>query len=71
MSRRILAITTAFGVCTISAAAIFAQSAADQSVLTRSRYSPQYTESGELKLPENSIWRDWVYGVTGFLSAPH
>jgi len=22
---------------------------------------PQYTASGELKLPENSIWREWVF----------
>src|SRR6516164_7219135 len=61
MSRTTLAITIAFGVCTVSAAAIFAQSPADQSVLTRSRYLPEYTPTGELKLPENSIWRDWVF----------
>jgi hypothetical protein len=51
----------AFGACTGWAAVIFAQSPADQSVLTRSRYLPQYTASGELKLPESSIWREWVF----------
>src|SRR5215469_7018350 len=63
MSHRTLvpAIASAFVVLTISAAAIFAQVPADQSVLTRSRYLPQYTESGELKLPENSIWRSWIF----------
>src|SRR5260370_42171343 len=61
MSRRTLAIAIAFVVCTLSPAAIFAQSRADQSALTRSRYLPQYTASGELKLPENSIWRGWVF----------
>ena len=61
MPYRTPAIAIAFVVCTISAAAIFAQSPADQSVLTRSRYLPEYTASGELKLPENSIWRDWIF----------
>ena len=60
MSRRTPAVAIAVVVCTVSAAAIFAQSP-DQSALTRSQYSPQYTESGELKLPANSIWRDWVW----------
>src|SRR6478672_926974 len=56
-----IAIAVTFVVCTVSAAAIFAQSPARQSALTRSRYLPQYTASGELKLPENSIWREWVF----------
>ncbi len=60
MSRRTPAVAIAFVVCAVSAAAIFAQSP-DQSALTRSQYSPQYTEPGELKLPANSIWRDWVW----------
>ena len=25
------------------------------------RYLPEYTDSGDLKLPPNSIWREWVY----------
>jgi hypothetical protein len=41
-------------------AAVFAQTAIDDSVLTRSRYLPQDTASGELVLPANSIWREWV-----------
>src|ERR1700746_2624700 len=61
MSYRTPAIAIAFAVCIVSAGAIFAQSAARQSALTRSRYLPQYTASGELKLPENSIWREWVF----------
>ena len=61
MSYRNPAIAIAIVVCTVSAAAILAQSPARQSALTRSRYLPQYTASGELKLPENSIWREWVF----------
>src|SRR5215468_4859767 len=52
---------SAFVVLTVSAVAIFAQSPADQGVLTRSRYLPEYTPAGELKLPENSIWRAWIF----------
>jgi hypothetical protein len=26
-----------------------------------SRYLPEYTDSGDMKLPPNSIWREWVY----------
>ena len=63
MSHRTLVpvIASAFVVLTVSAVAIFAQSPADQGVLTRSRYLPEYTPADELKLPENSIWRDWVF----------
>src|SRR6516164_504167 len=63
MSHRTLVpvIASAFVVLTVSAVAIFAQSPADQGVLTRSRYLPEYTAADELKLPENSMWRDWVF----------
>jgi Cytochrome P460 len=27
----------------------------------QTRYLPEYTGSGELVLPKNNIWRDWVY----------
>src|SRR6516225_8202657 len=55
MSHRIPAIVAiTLAVCTVSGVAIFAQSPAGQSVLTRSRYLPEYTPTGELKLPENS-----------------
>ena len=57
MPHKTLAMTISFLVCAVSAAAIFAQSPADQSVLARSRYLPEYTAAGELKLPENSMWR--------------
>jgi hypothetical protein len=63
MSHRTLVpvIASAFMVLTVSAVAIFAQSPVDQSVLTRSRYLPEYTPVGELKLPENSMWRAWIF----------
>src|SRR5215470_17056333 len=61
MSYRTPGIAIALVICTVSAAAMSAQSAARQSALTRSRYLPLYTASGELKLPENSIWREWVF----------
>ena len=61
MSRKTPAIAIAFVVCISFAVAVFAQSSADQSALTRSRYLPEYTASGELILPKNSIWREWVF----------
>jgi len=61
MSYKTPAIAIACAVCAFSAAAIFAESPADQSVLTRSRYLPEYTSTGELKLPENSMWRAWIF----------
>ena len=57
---RISALAIAATIGTISVAAVFAQTSTDDSVLTRSRYLPQYTASGELVLPANSIWREWV-----------
>jgi len=56
-----IAIAIAFAVCTISAAAIFAQSSTNDPAVARSRYLPQYTASGELTLPKNSMWREWVF----------
>ena len=61
MSYRAPAIVIAFVACVSLAIAVFAQSPADQSVLTRSRYLPEYTPAGELKLPENSMWRSWIF----------
>jgi Cytochrome P460 len=55
------AIGIAFAVCTISATAIFAQSSTNDPAVARSRYLPQYAASGELILPKNSIWREWVF----------
>ena len=51
----------AFLVCMTSALAVFAQSATNRSAPTRSRYLLQYTASGELVLPKNSMWREWVW----------
>jgi Cytochrome P460 len=61
MSRRTPAIAIALVVCAVPAAAIFAQSSTGGSAPTRSRYLPQYTASGELILPKNSMWREWVF----------
>src|SRR5262245_13498350 len=62
MSHRITAIVAiTLAACTVSGVAIFAQAPTSPGALTRSRYLPEYTPSGELKLPENSIWRDWVF----------
>src|SRR5215471_16686634 len=36
-----------------------AQSA--QTRMAQSRYLPEYTDSGDMKLPPDSIWREWVY----------
>jgi hypothetical protein len=30
-------------------------------VSPRTRYLPEYTASGELMLPKNNIWREWVF----------
>ena len=62
MSHRIPAIVAiTLAACTVSGVAIFAQAPTSPGALARSRYLPEYTPTGELKLPENSIWRDWVF----------
>jgi hypothetical protein len=59
MSNRTPAIAAAFVVCAASAAVVFAQQPTDGSALTRSRYLPEYTASGELMLPKN--FHEWIY----------
>ena len=59
MSNRTPAIAAAFVVCAASAAVVFAQQPTDGSALTRSRYLPEYTASGELMLPKN--FHEWTY----------
>ena len=62
MSHRTPAIALAFVAGTTLAAAAFAQSAPapdNGDPLTRSRQLPQYTDSGDLKLPTN--WRQWIF----------
>src|SRR5215472_4953200 len=64
MSHRTPAIALAFVAGTSLAAAAFAQSASapqpdNGDPLTRSRQLPQYTDSGDLKLPTN--WRQWIF----------
>ena len=64
MSYRAPAIAIAFVACVSLAIAVFAQaltSPTSPSALTRSRYLPEYTPAGELKLPENSMWRSWIF----------
>jgi len=39
----------------------FAQSLSSSNAQTTQRYSREYTASGELKLPPNEIWREWVF----------
>src|SRR6201987_1968551 len=34
---------------------------AQTSMAQSARYLPEYTDSGEMKLPPNSMWREWVY----------
>ena len=53
MSHRTLAIALALLVCATFAAAAFAR--------TKPRYLPEYTASGDLILPKNNIWREWVF----------
>ena len=62
MSYRTSTIALGLVVGTGIAAAAFAQSAPEPDngdPLTRSRQLPQYTASGDLKLPTN--WRQWIY----------
>ena len=40
---------------------VFVQSLSSSSAQTQPRYSPEYTASGELMLPKNEIWREWVF----------
>ena len=56
MRVRTLAVTTAIATGVI-VTTVFAQSSS--SALTRSRYLPEYTDSGDLILPKN--WQEWVY----------
>lgn len=67
MFDRTPAIALGFAASAILAAAAFAQPAASpekpqpesSNPLVRSRELPEYTASGDLKLPKN--WRDWIY----------
>ena len=34
---------------------------AESAHAAQSRYLPEYTDSGDMKLPPNSMWREWVY----------
>ncbi|HET6161497.1 MAG TPA: hypothetical protein VFE34_24355, partial [Dongiaceae bacterium] len=43
----------------LTGAAVFAETSPAGSSLNRTRYLPEYTESGELKLPKN--FNEWVY----------
>ena len=43
----------------LTGAAVFAQTPPTESSLNRTRYLPEYTDSGELKLPKN--FNEWVF----------
>ncbi len=43
------------------AATLFAQSLSSSNAQPQPRYLPEYTASGELMLPKNEIWRNWVF----------
>src|SRR3546814_15382862 len=43
----------------LTGAAVFAQTSPPESSLNKARYLPEYTESGELKLPKN--YNEWVF----------
>ena len=47
-----------FGI--VALAATISQSFANQTA-TEQHYIPQYTSSGEMILPPNNIWREWVF----------
>ena len=60
MIKRILVAAGSAAALVLTGAAVFAQSASnDGSALTRKRYLPEYTESGDLKLPKN--FHEWVF----------
>lgn len=44
----------------VIATTVFVQSLSRSSAQPQPRYLPEYTASGELMLPKNEIWRDWI-----------
>ena len=61
MPRRTPVIALALVVCAALAAVAFARTKPRYLPEHRARYLPEYTASGELILPKNSIWREWVF----------
>lgn len=62
MTTRIIRVTTATTIAlaiVAIAAVIFQSPVSAQS--SESRYMPQYSSSGEMILPPDNIWRQWVY----------
>jgi hypothetical protein len=58
--RKTIAMTLLFIFVIATLAAVLSPSAATNAP-SRTRYVPQYTTSGELILPKNDIWREWVF----------
>jgi hypothetical protein len=62
MTKKTIMVTTVivsvFAVAAV--AAVISQSFANDTP-AESRYVPEYTASGELILPKNNIWREWVF----------
>ena len=60
MRTRSLAIAASI-VSGVAVATVFALSYSNSSAQSTSRYLPEYTASGDLMLPKNEIWREWVF----------
>jgi hypothetical protein len=60
MRVRALAVTASIASGVI-VTAVLVESLSSSSAQTGQRYLPEYTASGELKLPPNEMWREWVF----------
>src|SRR5215469_7374047 len=56
MITKISATAAAFAICALPATTFSTAAYAEQS-----RYLPEYNDSGQLLLPKNSVWREWVF----------
>jgi hypothetical protein len=59
MQSKILASMAVVAVGTLIATVVVAQAPPTESALTRTRYLPEYTASGDLVLPKN--FHEWIY----------
>ena len=59
MIKRTLVVAGFSAALVLAGAAVFAQTSGTESSLNRTRYLPEYTESGALKLPKN--FSEWVF----------
>jgi hypothetical protein len=61
MSHKIPAIALVLAVCATLAAVAVARTKPRCLPEHGPRYLPEYTASGDLILPNNNIWREWVF----------